>query len=139
MDANIVTLVLQTELQERKRREEEEKRKRRQQEQEELEWKRQMEEEEKERKRQLEEESKQDAENRRLAGAANREKIRAQEAEALSPIKMQVQRGTGGLLHAHGAVLLVPPDAVGDSTLTLRRALEKEGKDFSLAHCPYSV
>ena len=143
MDANIVTLVLQTELQERKRREEEEKRKRRQQEQEELEWKRQikrqMEEEEKERKRQLEEESKQDAENRRLADAANREKIRAQEAEALSPIKMQVQRGTGGLLHAHGAVLLVPPDAVGDSTLTLRRALEKEGKDFSLAHCPYSV
>ena len=84
MDANIVTLVLQTELQERQRREEEEKRKRRQQEQEELEWKRRMEEEEKERKRQLEEESKQDAENRRLSGAANREKIRAQEAEASS-------------------------------------------------------
>jgi len=73
---------LERELQERKRREEEEKRKRRQQEEEERERKRQMEEEEKERKRQLEEETKQDAENRRLADAANREKIRAQEAEA---------------------------------------------------------
>lgn len=73
---------LEKELKERKRREKEEKRKRRQQEQEELERKRQMEEEEKERKLQLEEEAKEDAENRRLADAEKREKIRAAEAEA---------------------------------------------------------